>query len=343
MNQILLCRPWIGVAAMVTLSTAGIASAAPSYKLEYLKNDGPAVMDTVYGINDSGLMVGRFTKIEPYPNKYSLATLSGQTVTPLPDTPSYINPAVNNAGDVLGSANAGKPVVVWWHDGTREMIPNMVYGKVINTSGQVLGTYKITPLQPVFGMRYDHGTTVKLPPLHPTGEVYVYSMNDQGVVAGMSAVFTDMYHFYPAIWDANGQGHRLGDDTVVGEGEAKAINNHGHVSGCADVIGCFLYDGTNFTRLPDVKTRPVEGVVAINDDDVIVGYSGAGAKRGPVVVRNGESHYLQDMIGKRGEGWTYMVAYDINNAGQIVGRGTQNGKMVNFIASPIAADTATTP
>jgi probable HAF family extracellular repeat protein len=116
-----------------------------------------------------------------------------------------------------------------------------------------------------------------------------------------------------------------------GQSSAFAINAKGHVTGMSsngasvDKNVAFFYDGTMHSLGNLGGTGRGE---AINSSDVVVGESELTINSNPIhafIYSNGPMQDLNNLI-PAGSGWTLEYALGINDAGQIVGRGTYQGQ-----------------
>ena len=81
-------------------------------------------------------------------------------------------------------------------------------------------------------------------------------------------------------------------------------------------------------------------LAAVNNIDMVVGYSEAskGGKRHRRLAflwADGSMHELNVLADAKSHGWTLQTAVDINDAGQILGKGMLNGVERAYLATPI--------
>jgi len=157
-------------------------------------------------------------------------------------------------------------------------------------------------------------------------------INEGGVIVGN-------YGLSAGIWDGVGQFRQLdGGDG----GAAKAVD----INDTAAVAGSVLKNNTywaarwdsagNLTVLNTLAGTKASTAYAINNNGSIVGEVRYGALFNPVATlwEDGQALSLKDLL-VNGSNWTLQYAYDINNAGQIVGLGTFNGQQRSFLLSPV--------
>ena len=122
-------------------------------------------------------------------------------------------------------------------------------------------------------------------------------------------------------------------------GEARAINNHGHVTGFGGdgvhVVG-FLYNGTTLKTLPTLSGYQMMHPYGINESDVIVGC-------GRNATDDSKVHAFRYSGGKvvdlntflpGGSGWVLECATGISNDGAIVGTGRKGSHYHAFMLVP---------
>jgi len=123
---------------------------------------------------------------------------------------------------------------------------------------------------------------------------------------------------------------------------ASDINNNGYVVGSSNTIdsfneNAFLYDGVSMTNLGTLGgDRSV--AEAINDNGQIVGWSEIVPEDIiPHAFLYNDTEGLLDLnnLISQESGWELLFAYDINLAGQIVGRGFIDGQEHAFLLTPV--------
>jgi probable HAF family extracellular repeat protein len=199
---------------------------------------------------------------------------------------------INDKGQVVGEAGLGGPRPFLWEMGVMTNLRTLSSGLgqgaayAINNSGQAVG-WSDSANSVVRAVMWHNGTTTELGEL-PGGPEHstAYGLNDVGQVVGRSQVEAGMRAF---LWE---DGTMINLGTLRGTTfytSASAINNHGVVVGAA---------------YPD----PFSSVL-----------------RGVVWRPGGVAQDLNDLLDVSGAGWVVEEALDINDQGQIVGRGRYNG------------------
>jgi probable HAF family extracellular repeat protein len=163
------------------------------------------------------------------------------------------------------------------------------------------------------------------------------AINDSGQVLGH--VYTEYHDGYKraVLYDggATTELGTLGGQTSIGV----AINNAGLVVGYAQLSGgeqrAFLYARGKMKNLGTLPGGTQSFAYDIDERGRVVGSSDA--KDSPLrafIFRDGSMLDLNTLIPPN-SGWVLTEARGINEAGQIVGYGTRNGKQQAFLLTPI--------
>lgn len=177
-----------------------------------------------------------------------------------------------------------------------------------------------------------------------------YDINDDGWATGSSSIAgTNHYNEHAFLYD----GTTMTDlGTLAGSGSqyesrGDAINNNGWVAGESETASgryrAFLYDGTTMMDLGSLGGASGDSTaVGLNDLGQVVGWSDGGISGRTAMLYDpslGGMLDLNDLIdpltGWQSD-WQYLYrAWDINNAGQIVGEGyTIDGVRHAFLLNP---------
>ena len=237
----------------------------------------------------------------------------------------------------------------------------------INPSGQIAGVATVDMFDNIFhACRFNTNGTVTdigqaIGPYFPGGpnQTYAYGINQAGQVVGSAY---DNTFSTPEGFFYNGAGvTMLGDLTGFGgsagnyNSEAFAINGSGQVVGYATYSGtefhaiCWAANGTNGVavnpRMVDLGTLggTQSSAWSINSSNVVVGRSliaGDVEEHAFITVSNTMVD-LNTLLDASSNGWLLIKAEYINDAGQIVGRGTSNGALHGFLLTALTPPSIT--
>jgi probable HAF family extracellular repeat protein len=222
---------------------------------------------------------------------------------------------------------------------------NQSYAHDKNNRGQVVGGRYVKDVRGCKAFLYKDGMMKNLGTLGGSNS-NAESINENGQIVGDSTIGESNFIFHAFLYE-DGKMKDLG--TLGGTNSfAYGINNNGQVVGISYTdesymlhAHAFLYeDGTmkDLGTLGGVHSR----AYAINDKGYVVGSSDTigdeDTKGTPDAVRaflydGTKMKDLNDLLPK-GSGWVLHYAYDINSSGQIVGRGTINGKTSLYLMTP---------
>jgi probable HAF family extracellular repeat protein len=327
---------FVGTVAAIGLAQATTRSALAQagyvvQDLGALAGDSSSV---AWAINENGDVVGwsmgpNGTRAFVFTNAGGMVALPG-----LPNRPRTVARDINDAGVIVGSANAGGTDLghaVLWSGGSVQDLGTLGTGYYseawgVNAFGHVVGwsyTDGGSGLTGVHGFLYDSNANqlVDLTPNSDTG--YALDINDAGQVTGYMTAFGG-YHAFR--WQA---GTFL--DLAVLPGFAHsfgwAINTFGHVTGNSTSASgnseqLFRYtDGGGLQNLGGTGEHNV--ALGINSSGQVVGTTGNSQKR---AVRYTDAAGLQDLnaLIDPSLGWVLLAANDINDAEQIVGYAFNN-------------------
>jgi probable HAF family extracellular repeat protein len=300
-----------------------------------------------HGISPSGLVVGyaETSAHEQHAFLYQdgvmsdLGTLGGT---------SSVAYAVNDAGQVAGYSQtaAGDTHAFLYSDGVMTDLgtlggrTSLALG--INQSGQVTGVADLASSGVAHAFIYTPG--VGMQDLGTLGGSYSEgrAINDSGQVAGTSATGQGLS---PAFLYSDGMMSSLGVIEGGTHSIAYGLNNLGQAVGtaynAATVQRAFLY--TADSGMQDIGTLGGASgqAFAINDFGQVVGVATLQGDRvaHAFIYQDGTMADLNDLI-PPGSGWGLSQAFSINNAGAIVGDGTNpNGDGHAFLLTPVPAAT----
>jgi uncharacterized repeat protein (TIGR01451 family) len=264
---------------IITTAVAAELPVSETYTVHVLKNFDVSVT----GMNDQGIVSGR-GNVDTASDYFPHAGTWDETGTFTDLDPNFLNDSsiamgINNSGDVVG-----------WFGG----FANQLSGPVLFTNGN------ITPLLDQNGAE------------DPNGQAR--DINDNGLIVGCA-------NTVPVTWDFNRIATPIAGTPDGATGCARATNNLGHIAGFTKVNGdkhaTLWRDGVmlNLGALPGHEYSMAYG---INELGQIVGTSrdtdgSNGNEQHPFLWDNGVMTDLGTLSG------TWGIAYDINNAGHIVG------------------------
>jgi probable HAF family extracellular repeat protein len=339
--------------SLATIPAAGTIERAPYIIFDLGTGNGN--WSAAYDINERGDILWTWaTSQDPMSDRFfdsHRMLWANGTSTDLSDRGIEFTRSINDGGTVLGGAHvegASRSHLLYQTDsGTVTPIDPFDGGAVldINDAGDLLGFIDGTAAIAVQG-------TVETVPI-PQGftQLQPVAINESGHVAARAAV--------NPIGDTN-QRAALFEDGIVTvlepapgalSSSADDLNDLGQLVGSPGIRGswvihqngrAFLHDsGTG--RTTDLGTLPGyqnSVATAINNVGQVVGYAWLPENEGESIRRA----YLYDYrigvmtdLNQRippGSGWFLTDAFDINDAGQIVGRGLVGGEMHAFLLTP---------
>ena len=196
----------------------------------------------------------------------------------------------------------------------------------------------------------DFGQVVGSANTHYEGSNFHANLYSDGVMEDIDTI--GPYHEQSEAWVINNRGVVLGSERDGGIflyragkmkrlnifGNALDMNDHGEFVGWGSwdsgLERAFLYREGEFTVLGNLGDSEYTVPLAINESSQIVGQSDIGNVERPWGYRRIDHAFLYDhgvmtdlnTLIPANSGWELMYATDINNSGQIVGYGVQDGK-----------------
>lgn len=321
------------LAAMLLLASVGQATAAATYyivqDLGTLPGDNSSI---AWGINERGDVVGWSNG--PNGHRAFLFTDAGGIVAlpGLPDKPRTIARRINDAGDIVGTADAGGTDLghaVRWRGGAIKDLGTLAAGAYsegwgINSFGDVVGESYTNggSFSGVHAFLYtDANGLVDLTPTSDTGRAR--DINDAGQVTGYKTALGGYHAFrwtsgtFEDLGVLPGFAHSFGF-AIQGSGRVAGSSSTG--SGNSEHIFRFT-DGVGMQDLGGVGEH--NQAWSINGAGNVVGVLGQHAPRAFLYT---DETGLKDLNGliDQSLGWVLLGAFDINDAGQIVGYGFNN-------------------
>jgi probable HAF family extracellular repeat protein len=319
--------------AMLLLASVGQAAAATSYyivqDLGALPGDSSSI---AWGINQRGDVVG-WSNGPSGTRAFVFTDTGGMVALPgLPDKPRTIARRINDAGDIVGTANAGGVDLghaVRWRGGTIKDLGTLAAGAYsegwgINSFGDVVGESYTDggSFSGVHAFLYtDANGMVDLTPTSDTGRAR--DINDARQVTGYKTASGGYHAFRWTNGDFEDLGVLPGFTHSFGfaiEGSGRVAGSSSSGSGNAERIFRFT-DGVGMQDLGGVGEHNTAW--GINGAGNVVGALGQSASRAFLYTDEAGLKDLNTLINPS-LGWVLLGAFDINDAGQIVGYGFNN-------------------
>ncbi len=307
------------------------AMSQTSYVVEDLGALAGDTSSVAWAINANGDVVGwstgqAGTRAFLYTNASGMVALPG-----LPDRPRTVARDINDAGVIVGSANAGGVDLghaVLWSGGSVQDIGTLGTGDFseawgVNNLGQAVGSsYTNGAGLGVHGFLYSEAEgLVDLTPLSDTG--YALDINDAGQVTGYK---TALFGYHAFRWQV-GTFKDLGVLPGFAHSFGWAINASGRVTGSSTSASGNserMFRSTDGSGLQDLGGTGEHNVaLGINASGQVVGTRGSSGKRAVLYTDEAGLRDLDTLIDPS-LGWVLLAANDINDAGQIVGYAMNN-------------------
>jgi probable HAF family extracellular repeat protein len=322
-------NPALQVVALVIVALSGIAQASPRppiYHVEPVQEDWSNGF--LYSVNANGVAAGYFGSVSQ-----AIVWQDGvlrQLNCKNEGSPYAHGYAINDAMQVAGSCyrTGGGYAVVWDAQGnpTRvqddAVLADTALG--INNLGHVVGT--VGRIGYVW-----KGAKVKL--LGTLGGTYStpQDINDNGVIVGSSAIPGDTA--VHAFVYRNGQMKDL--NWPWANSYARAVNAHGHIAGWSGdtpyTTHAILDNGITITDLGRHTSA-----LGINNLDQVVGTKTVNGDGRAFVYTHQRVYDLNTLLDPTSDpDWDIRVAYDINDAGVIVGWGILHGSYQPVVLTPL--------
>jgi probable HAF family extracellular repeat protein len=338
-----------GLAALA-LGMAGSAQAAVLYDVIDLGTFG-GTTSFGYAINNAGQVAG-FAALSSGAQraflysggvKNNLGTLSGGITSAGYD--------INNAGQVTGSSTINgdvfAPRAFRYSDGVMSNLGTLggtsSVGWGINNVGQVTGQSKATNgAERAF--LYSNGVMSNLGTLGGNSSIG-NAINDIGQVVGTSALSNGQNRSFLYSGGVMSNLGTLGGSFSTGED----INNAGQMTGLATIAGtgnnqrAYLYSDGVMTNLGLLSGSVSSQGRAINNLGEVVGnVTVSGGDLNAFIYSDGVMSNLNGLI--TSDVWDLEIASDINDAGQITGRGRiAGGPPRAFLLNPVSGSSSGNP
>ncbi len=321
-------------------TTTAVATAQPAYTVTDLGVFPTGTGSRAYGINELGHVAGESDKNETfYPQAVLWADGQMLDLTGLGISGAAAN-AVNDAGQVVGFSDAIGLNAFSWIDGVLTELPVPLsccsVAHDVNASGQIVGQASPESIGSYRAVLWEEGVMTDLGTLGGLTS-HGHAINDAGQVVGMASAPGGVRAF---LW----QDDEMEDLGTLGgnDSQANGINELGHVVGYADdadqISTAFIWRSDPMTSLGTLPGGLFSYAYGINDHDHVVGasYGDGFTSIHATIWIDDQPVDLNDLIDPA-SGWVLTHANEINNAGQIVGRGVKDDQIRAFLLTPTLA------
>ena len=347
---------------LASLCVSGVAAPIASHWAFTDLGDLPGGTDfsRAYAINNTGQVVGVSSTDS---GQRAFLWQQGQGMTDLGDLPggpaNSVGLGISSTGQVVGNSDtaAGQRAFVW-QNGAMSEVPFMpgtdVSATAINDSGQIL-LHRNFDSSASEAFLWDGGATTSLGDLvrsqqYPFCPCFsrAYALNNLGDVVGVSSPpgtlgatnhaflwhqgtmidlgashYSSPNRYESIAFDINDRGQAVGwEQPGDGASEARAV--------------IWTDQGRTATALIGLPGTTASAARAINAHDQVVGSNSVGGNVVPVLWSDGRAYDLNALEGVRDGLFEILAAWDINDAGQIVGLAQLRGTSTThaFFLSP---------
>jgi len=345
------CAPLLRTIALIFLHSDLQNAGAVQYEIQDL-GALPAASDDSSGtsVNDLGEVAGELGVFGPTPDqafKWSRPTgiqvLHGFAV----DVEYSYALGTNNLGQIVGAFGvpngSSLPHAFIWDDATGpHEIVGMVEARSINDAGQVVGGRvrddgygNAVIWDAVNGARDLNGTPAGL---FSTGG---WSINQLGEVAGVG--FTDTGDEHGFIWDSVTGMMKLPEFSNVSFSYATDINDLGQVIGTNvrfndERVGFVWSKQQQLQNLGHLPGSNWTVPAAVNNHGVVVGSADSSSSTPFIWDAENGIRDLNEVVDAASHGWQLFTVTDINNRGQMTGRGASpDGYNHAYLLTPLPA------
>jgi len=309
------------VLSMVFTASVVVAGEA-SYTVTNLGS--PSGLSRAYGINERGEVIGVYDSTYPFLYTPESGMLEIETIGGLKGWALDINDSTEVVGYFEAEENKA---FLWTEDGGMQELPNgdgYSAAIAINNLGQIVGESDDHPvLWTEEGEKLNLGTLAGAAlDINNHGQILIHSQDDQAYV------WTEEHGMVPL-------------ETLGGEGStARRINDRGEIVGWSQIESgeYHAFFLTEENGIVDLGTLggPQSIALSINNVNQVVGHSDITPADEHAFIWETTTGMqdVNDLI-PPDSGWVLLAAYDINDAGQIVGEGKINGQTRAFLLTPV--------
>jgi len=340
MKKMQVCGSIVWTAA--SLCTSGAISGAPrdAYSIGALPRPPLSEYSGVGALNSHGVAAGYMSTWRGYLERRGRCWDGGQIryLGAVPGSDADFPTAVNDLGVVVGQATGQPYAAVVWYDETPEFLETLggerSIAKDIDNNNVIVGEAEQPDGQPR-AVRWIGGAIEVLET--PGAWSTANAINSSGVIAGAARMPEGHPQRNAVVWDSNGVRAlpevRRGQPTV-----ASALNDRGDVVGYAGTLQeplAIWWHESGGKQLDPLPDDAYSRAVAINNERFVVGESTKLDGASTAVIWKGQKAIALVKLLDPGHGWTRLYGVsDVNDNGQIAGRGSFRGQAFPFLMTP---------
>jgi len=339
-GRTLLARAALSLAMVLS---AGLALALPNYTITNLGTLGGD--SGAYGLNELGDVVGRYVAADGQTHPFIWRPGHGMEDIGIDGLRLGHAWDINDGGLVCGYAGetySGKLAYRWEHDGDTWVATWLgevdsdypaSFARAVNNARQIVGV-DVEGMSSA-GFLWEAGSMQYVGPSKG-----IYDINEVGQAAGYRYAYDSNSHYHAVYYDGTSLIDIARASYNYDHSYACGLNDQGQVVGYVKLGSCnvpeaFLWKSDVISLIGFGRHSSGE---AINNAGVAVGYGDAFGLERALAWTNESGAVDLDTLLPTGSGWALKRAYDINNAGQIVGYGLLNGEQRGFLLSPVGND-----
>lgn len=321
----------------------GLAASGPTFVLKDLGPGPGGHTSLAFGVNRYGHVTGESSNLSAqgfYYDGFEMHAIGG-----FPGSGHSIAISLNDEGQIVGRARVPNSIdehaFLYERSGKMRDLGtlggpfSMAYD--INNDGQVVGMANLDSSGRTHAFLYEKGVMRSLGTLGGRNS-NATAISSKGHIVGSSNIDADNSKSRGFIYKNNTM---TALPTINGRNnQARGINDYDHIVGnmTTETLEehAFSYKNGVIKDLGTFGGRQ-SYAYAVNNSDWIVGYatySGSGDPRA-MLHKDGITYDLNTLVGSSASGWKLLQATDINDAGKIVGFGTNLGVTRAFLLTPV--------